>query len=344
MPAPRLLIRADANSTIGSGHVMRCLALAQEWKARGGDVTFALGDGAGAIAQRLLDEGMEVTRVTSVPGSGEDARETSKLARSFDWLVLDGYGFGAAFQHTVSQAGTPFLVLDDYGHADHYYAALLLNQNISASDASYPSVEPGTQLLMGTRYSMLRTEFRTATYEPPTFPPRRLLVTMGGGDPDNVTGTVIQALNHLDLEEAVVTVLSGGNNVHYDDIQERLSASPFESRLIRNAQDMPGLIAESDFAVSAGGSTCWELALMGRPNLIVSLAVNQNGIAQGLDAAGVSLHAGWFNEVTDESLAEQLAPLLKDSEKLSEMSRRGRDLVDGNGASRVADAMLSYSS
>lgn len=214
-----LVIRADASPRIGTGHVMRCLALAQDWLADGGRVLCVCASLPEALERLLRIEGCDVTRIECEPGSADDATETlvalhrwiadsngtSNLRRPTPelggptagfWLVADGYHFGSDYQRETKEKGWRLLIMDDYGHASHYHADFVLNQNLHARAGLYARREPGTQLLLGPKFALLRRQFkpwRDWRREVPTVA-RKVLVTLGGADPDSVTGDVADAL------------------------------------------------------------------------------------------------------------------------------------------------------
>ncbi len=344
--AGRLLIRADAGSRMGTGHVMRCLALAQAWQAAGGRVLFAEAQAVPALDERLRGEGIEIAHLPPVVlGSGEDAAATAVLAQQFNaqWIVIDGYHFGAVYQKQLKEAGFRLLFVDDNGHADHYYADLVLNQNIHAEAALYQRREPYTRLLLGTSYALLRREFwpwRGWRREIPERA-RRILVTLGGSDPDNVTLKVIRALQRLDDAELEAVVVVGGSNPHYDSLVTAVAEGEAAIQLQRNVTNMPELMAWADLAVSAGGSTCWELAFMGLPNIILVLADNQCLIAQKLDEAGAALNLGWYENITLEMITHSFATLLNCPDQLQIMSHSGKRIVDGWGSVKVIQIMVT---
>src|SRR5579885_1698770 len=158
---PPLLIRADASPHMGTGHIMRCVALAQAWQDAGGCAVFAAKSFTPAIKKRLSSESFDLIPVAVDAGTSTDAQETIRIAQSrqVEWIVVDGYQFSSEYQQVLKAAGFKVLFLDDYGHAEHYSADLVLNQNLSASEKLYSDRDPQTQLLLGPKYALLRREF-----------------------------------------------------------------------------------------------------------------------------------------------------------------------------------------
>jgi UDP-2,4-diacetamido-2,4,6-trideoxy-beta-L-altropyranose hydrolase len=340
-----LLVRADANERIGAGHVMRCLALAQAWQDVGGTAHFASGSIAPALEERLRVEGMGTSRLDAEPGSAADAAQTITLAREMEvaWVVVDGYQFDAPHQRALKEAGFRLLFLDDYGHATHYYADLVLNQNIHAHPSLYARREPVTTLLLGTRYALLRREFQPWRGWQRKIPPvaRKVLVTLGGADPKKITLKVIQALGLVKVSSLETVVVVGGSNPHYEELQAAARHSSFTIRLKHNVANMASLMARADVAVSAGGSTCWELAFMGLPSLVLALADNQDAIAEGLDSAGVVRSLDRKEDVTVLELCNYLVNLIQGKAVRAKMCGLGQQLVDGLGGHRVALELIS---
>ncbi len=338
-----LLIRADASTQIGTGHVMRCLALAQAWQDAGGHAIFAMAMEAPAVETRLKREGVDVIRLLFPPGSREDAIQTARLAQSVGtpWVVADGYHFGADYQRLIKDSGLRLLFIDDNGHAGHYCADIVLNQNVHAREDLYTNREPNTQLLLGTRYVLLRREFakwREWRREVPNAV-RKVLVTLGGADPDNVTAEVVRALQQVKAKELEVLVVVGANYPHRAGLQSVIKDSPFSIRLQSNVANMPELMAWADVAIAAGGTTSWELAFMGLPSLILVLADNQQPVAEWLDKKKVAIRLSGC-----EKLSDQIMPAVQRlfaAETREQMSRRGRDLVDGQGCTRVLRQLKS---
>ncbi|MBE9138810.1 UDP-2,4-diacetamido-2,4,6-trideoxy-beta-L-altropyranose hydrolase [Nodosilinea sp. LEGE 07088] len=341
-----LLIRADASTQIGTGHVMRCLALAQACLAEGGQTHFLMGREGANLAQRILNEGAQVSYSSAQGGSEADAQQAIALAKTLqtDWVVVDGYHFGAEYQKWLKDVGLKVIAFDDYGHASHYWADVVLNQNITAEEGLYSSREPYTKLLLGTRYVLLRKEFWPWRNWQRQIPPvaSKVLVTLGGSDPDNVTLTVMQALQKSEIQGLEAAVVVGGSNPHYGELAQTVEGWEGSITLRQNVTNMPELMAWADVAITAGGSTCWETAFMGLPSLVIVIAANQRESALKLR----DLRLSTTLEIAQPSPGE-LVKSVRDlvylpPETCRDLSDRLRKLVDGYGSSHVCGT-LSFS-
>ncbi|MFN3648002.1 MAG: UDP-2,4-diacetamido-2,4,6-trideoxy-beta-L-altropyranose hydrolase [Armatimonadota bacterium] len=343
------LVRADASFDIGTGHVMRCLALAQQALDLGSPVTWAAAELPAPLRERIEAEGIAVERVAARPGSPDDAAATLELIRRSEprWLVLDGYQFGREYCRTLRRGGASVLALDDGDHAERLSAGepieadLVLNQNVGAAPELYTGrVEP-ERVLVGPRYALLRREFRQhpsgagAVARVAT----RVLVTMGGSDPRGLTAAVIRALKLLggSLE---ARVLAGAANPHFEALQE-LARGDERIRLMRSAADMPAEMAWAEVAVAAAGSTCWELAYMGLPSVVIPAADNQRSIVRGLAALGAAVCLEPEGMLEPGMIRDALQQLLEDAEQRRLLRDRMRSLVDGQGAVRVLTRMAA---
>jgi UDP-2,4-diacetamido-2,4,6-trideoxy-beta-L-altropyranose hydrolase len=291
-------------------------------------------------------------RIDATLGSPEDLSETMHLIaetlqadRKNARVVLDGYHFGSDYQLGIKTAGFTLLVVDDYGHADFYHADWVLNQNISAREELYAKRSPATKLLLGPKFAMLRKEFLTYKGWQREIAPmaKKILVTLGGSDPDNVTLQVIQALIDLDLH---VKVVIGGSNPHLREIENFIRSQNNSTALIEvivNATNMPELMVWADTAVAAAGSTSWELAFMELPNLVFVLADNQVEIAEGLSARQVATSIGRPSPDALVSFKKKLGQLAVSHAECYRISQVSRELVDGSGAKRVLAEMVADS-
>ena len=334
----QLIIRADASTQIGTGHLMRCLALAQAWKDAGGQVTFITACQSDDLLQRLREEGFNIHMLAHpYPAPGDwDYTKDILAANPNAWVVLDGYHFDEAYHQQVKQAEHRLLVIDDTTHLKHYYADIILNQNLHAEKLHY-SCEPYTRLLLGTRYVLLRREFLAwkGWKREVTRIARKVLVTIGGGDPKNQTLKVIKALQRIDIAGLEAIVVIGAINPHADALEAAIRQSRIPIRLIRNATNMPELMTWSDVAISTAGTTAWELAFMGTPAALCIQVDNQRKVAEELSLASTAVSLGRTHRIGIPELVENLGALLRDSKHRRSMVERIKVLVDGEGVNRV---------
>lgn len=332
-----LLFRVDASRAIGTGHAMRCLALAQAAHDAGYGTAFLSAELPDAIRKRITNEGALVRMLPGKPYGSEDAQETAAIASELDTklVVVDGYNFDAAYQSMLKEADCTVLFLDDYGHASSYDAQLVLNQNIYADETHYAKRAKDTRLLLGPRYCLLRREFgERRAAEKSAGTAVRLLLTLGGADPDNATGTVLMALHAVEVP-LEVTVVIGGGNPHRQELEALMKKLPFPVNVVVDALDMPRLMAEADIAVCAGGSTCYELAFMLVPMMTIVLADNQKAVAAALEKQGCSVNLGPLKTLDGAKVARAVSDLAGDAQKRRMMSRACASIVDGEGTGRV---------
>jgi UDP-2,4-diacetamido-2,4,6-trideoxy-beta-L-altropyranose hydrolase len=346
MSLGKILIRADASVDIGTGHVMRCLALAQAWQDAGGSAVFALAKSTPAILKRLAAEGFDTLAVAAEPGCAEDADLTARLGvhHSVRWTVLDGYLFDGEFQQRVKNGGSRLLCVDDNADARRFCADIILNQNLHASLSMYGERMDGSSLLLGPSYALLRREFNRLRGWKREFdsPARTVLVMMGGSDPQNLSAVVIQALRMLGRSEIATTVVVGGSNPHVEELRQRARESKVSIQIVVDATNLPELMQSADLAISAAGSTCWEFCMLGLPAIVIDAAPNQLPIARELDRRLMAIHIPQA-QVTTVHLAAKIGAILSAPEVLRHMSQRASAAVDGKGARRVVAAMRGQS-
>lgn len=340
-----LCIRADASSTMGMGHVMRCLALAQEWQNRGGSVCFISAIGIPSLHERLNKESMEVHALQAAQASEEDLLETLATARSHhsQWLVLDGYHFSPAFMLRIQEAGLHLLLLDDVADRDLSGVEAVLNQNAYATVAMHQHFAPCPALLLGASHTLLRREFlQYRGGHEVRQDASRVLVTLGGADPGNATQLVMQAMGQLAARRLEVRLILGAANKHLGSLQEELGVlrEKHAAEILVNPPDMPGLMAWSDVTITAAGSSCWELCCLGVPQLMLVTADNQRMMPPYFIEHGLADVFGDMTEARVAELATRLDTLLGDFEKRGRLSHAARQVIDGNGAARVVEFML----
>lgn len=327
-----LVIRADAGSQMGTGHVMRCIALGQAWLDAGGEVAFLTCCDNEEILQRLHEEKFDVRGLSD---GSELQSELLNLKATASWLVLDGYQFDLETHRTVRRLGFKLLCVDDYNHLPEYEADILLNQNISADHFEY-NCNIECRKLLGTRFAMLRREFRRAPIRrgvPKTI--NTILISMGGSDLSNASLKVIDVISNMDNPKLHVKVVIGSANPNRSSLEQAVRHSSAHVELIDSVQDMTELMSWADFVVSAAGSTCWELAALGVPFATVILADNQEKLALQLERQASVFCAGWADEGMSKRLAGYLSSVLADRSSIQCCVDELAGLVDRFGVDRI---------
>jgi UDP-2,4-diacetamido-2,4,6-trideoxy-beta-L-altropyranose hydrolase len=332
------LIRADASLAIGTGHVMRCLALAQAWQDAGGTASLAAAEMPEALSPRVTAEGVSLSPIQATPGSLDDASETIALAQrlSADWVVIDGDRFGSDFLETVRATGLRVMLIDDVAARESFPVDLIVNPNFNEDGEPYRRRGCNARVLAGPTYTLLRREFRRASEKREIRQTgNRILVTLGGSDPENLTPRIAETLARCSRLE--VTVIAGAG---YENAEELRKVNANNLRVVFNATNMAQIMQDCDQAVIALGGTLWELLSAGCAVLGYSRNSTQLGIVRTLSDRGVMLNMGETRHFDPEKLVASVMELAGLPIARERMANLGRTLVDGMGATRVVEAAL----
>jgi len=354
-------IRADASLTIGTGHVMRCLVLADALKARGTDVHFLCHMHEGHLVDLIADRGFVVHRLP--PGSAgyadlpdapphaawlgalpdEDAaacREIIAAAGSADLLVVDHYALDHRFETPLRSVARRILVVDDLADRRHD-CDVLIDQNFGSDDpARYAGLVPSAaRLLVGPRHALLSEAYaaaRSASLCRRDGSVKRILVFLGGVDADNVTIQVLKVCAKQDALTAGVEILAvvGQGNQHRSEIEAFAAGRP-NLRVLPPQPSLVALMAEADFAIGAGGVAALERAALGLPSVTVAVATNQIGQASALAEAGATISLDTLSPAFEATLEAALALLLQNPALVRRLSMASAALCDGNGLRRL---------
>lgn len=331
----RLVIRADASLDIGVGHVMRMIALGQAWQEAGGSVLFV--GNFEPLVERLISEGFEIAMIES----GADVQALAAHVDSTDRIVVDGYEFHTGFQKEVYRLGSVTVVLDDTNDRGEYCADILLNQNADGGAYVY-TLNEGATVLCGSQYALLRREFvqRPVTRVAAQGAARKILVTMGGGDSQNVTGRVLSALRGVVGASSHIKVVVGAVNPRLAELKEQAARLECVCDILHDTSDMAPLMEWAELAVGAAGSTCWELCYFGVPLVVSAVADNQQGVCNALRNSGGAV--AFDMAASTDDLAALLATVVSDADRRNEMAHAVMRQVDGRGAARVAGALITH--
>jgi UDP-2,4-diacetamido-2,4,6-trideoxy-beta-L-altropyranose hydrolase len=339
---PRILFRVDGDEQIGAGHVLRSLALAARFCEQRAAVEFVCRRLSPGLTAKLEMAGLTVHRIADDATPDDDCRQLLEIAASRDaaWIVLDGYEFSADYRRVVYESGRQLLAVDDLGGDSFHYADLIVNPGLDAAQIGYRHAL-GTRLLLGPQYAPIGASF-SALHEPRVTSPRacKLLATFGGSDPVDLSSRFLEAVGLVDRTDLEARLVVGPANPRQQALRQQRDAGGIACELVVDPQNMAHEMKWSDLAVSAAGSTGWELAMLGVPALLIVAAENQVPLAVGLARSGAAANLGWGHQITPQSLAREIAALVDDFPKRRQMSQRGQELVDGLGTTRVHHSIV----
>ena len=320
---------------------MRCLALAQGWQQRGGTANFACVNIPASLSETLHSQAFLVTRLDASPGSDDDAYALAKIAVGADWIVLDGEGFSPAYLLHLRSDYQRVMLIDDFGVRRNLAVDVILNQNLNAGSQLYPSTPSHIQRLLGTQYLLLRREFRARsrrTYFPAHA--RKILVSLGGTDPDDLSSQIANACSRLESGKFEVTIATTSANPNLAHLRERCKAIADPLTLLVDAPNMADVMANSDLAVIAAGGTLWELLYLGCPVLSYSRNELQAQSVSDLAALGAIGDMGAVEAFDEATLAARIEILAATPDDRRSMSDTGASIVDGHGVTRVMEQLL----
>lgn len=336
----RILIRSDASTGLGSGHVMRCLTLADELSKSGAKIEFICREETGNLIEDVAEKGYTVHRFSA----GIDINTDCMLTRNFlekqtrkpDWLIIDHYEIDASWESPLRELVKKIMVIDDLANRYHD-CDILLDQNISVKENRYNGfVPPHSLKLLGPEYALLRQEFAQARMrlKEKRDKVKRILVTMGGGDPKNQTVKVLKGIKMLDRNDISIDVIIGALNPNKTEIEEMVSEM-LNVKCFSGVNNMSDFMLKADIAIGASGSTTWERCCLGLPSIVMVLADNQKDIAETLDKMGVIKNLGWYENVSEKDIKIALQEILDNLETRKIMSEKSLKVVDGKGVERI---------
>lgn len=372
-----VVIRADAAVHIGSGHVMRCLTLADELRSCGAKVTFICRDWEGHLQKHIESKGYRCFLLKrpsedySEPSNEyaawlgvskeQDAAETLALIHEhiatnriehiatnrIDWCITDHYGIDAEWHGIVRQKVHQIMVIDDIANR-HYDCDVLLDQNLYDNpEKRYQSRVPANcRLLLGPKYALLRPEFREARERLGARLVRngeikRIMVFFGGSDPTNETAKAVKALQILNRKDIKSDIIVGIANPHREEIEQLCAQTP-NLHFHCQVSNMADFMTQADLALGAGGSTTWERCCLGLPTLAVIIAENQAEMTETAARHGLQWNLGWNAQVSPGSIAEAIENCARLPGKVELYSRNGYETVDGLGAKRIAGVLSKF--
>jgi UDP-2,4-diacetamido-2,4,6-trideoxy-beta-L-altropyranose hydrolase len=339
-----IVFRTDALINIGTGHVMRCLTLADELRQKGTDISFICREEPGNLTSYIENRGYKVHQLPGEIDIETDRKLTKEILSKYesksDWLIIDHYDIDISYESSLRDHVKKIMVIDDLANREHD-CDLLLDQNYSKNENRYNGLVPENCIqLLGSEYAILRSQFQKAraNLRERDGGVNRILVFMGGVDSKDITSKVLRAINILVRSDIAIDVVIGNLNPHHDEIKILASKIP-NTICHHNVEDLAKLMSSADICIGAGGTTTWERCCVGLPTITIVLAGNQKDISESLDKEGAIINLGWYQNVKENDIAECINELINDPKKIQSMADKSRNLVDGEGVSRVVDTI-----
>lgn len=357
----KIVFRCDASIQIGSGHVMRCLTLANEMAQQGAECSFICRRHHGNLIEKIQEHGYEVYPLPLESDSYVESNNKAVLAHANwlvstqqrdaelscsiveqikpNWLIVDHYSLDEIWEKRLRQYCKKIMVIDDLADRKHN-CAVLLDQNFGRDPQDYAAyVNEDCELLCGSNYALLRPEF--AEWRSYSLERRQhnklasILINLGGVDKDNITTKILKVLQTKSLpDHCSITIVMGSTSPWIEAVKQQAAIMQWRTVVKVGVDNMAELMANSNLAIGAAGSTSWERCCLGLPTIILVLADNQQVIASALEAVGAALIFD-ITMLEAEPLAfaqgiESVAP------KMREMSKTASKVTDGLGASRLS--------
>lgn len=349
MSATQISFRTDASLQIGTGHVMRCLALARELAAMGAQCRFICREHPGHLLSHVQACGFEAIGLAPSaepaprPGHGEPAHaewlgaswrsdaEQTRLAlqdQPTDWLIVDHYGIDARWESALRDRTARLMVIDDLADRPHD-ADLLLDQNLTSdAEARYRALVPAHCLLrLGPGQVVLRPEFDRVVPRPRNGAVQRVFVYFGGNDRHNLAGMALAALKHFPALQADIVL--GRDHPHRSAVHLAALGWP-KLQVLDSTDDMLGLMAAADVGLGVCGMAAWERCAVGLPSLVCINADNQRADSLALHRLGAAECLGDAADLSDADWTDALARALAQPTRLAHMAAVAATVVAGH--------------
>lgn len=340
----QIFIRTDANSQIASGHLMRCICIAKAIKRSGGDVCFLFSDNNAELLIKKHSFRYIVmnTRWDRLEEEIEKMRELI-IEKQIECLLIDSYLVTEKYLLSLNKMTKTFYI-DDFLKTP-YKVEGIFSYLIGASKDKYrkqfPDVE--NELYIGSEYIPLREEFFESHPIKIKKKVNDILITVGGADDNDITSQILNVLLKYVIKDDKTVHVVIGKYFRYADELEKAYKESENIRFYRNCTSMSSIMKMCDYAVTAAGTTLYEMAVLGIPVICISIAENQVKTAQTLGEQNAILYAGYY-EKNQEKVLDNIKVLAEEIENYQlrkSLSEVFRKYTDGKGAERIAKILVN---
>ncbi|MBY0528153.1 MAG: polysaccharide biosynthesis protein [Gemmataceae bacterium] len=335
-----ILFRVDGTTALGWERLQRCLTYAAALQRRRRPTYFLSQLEPRAFGLAIKRSGSDWLDADSTAGTAEDVAEVVQEVRRLRpaAVIVDAPGATQPYLTEIGAAG-PLVVSIDHQAATQFPSQLVINPLLGLDRESYEFC-PGTQLLLGARYALVRPEVRrirpTRSQEPPA--PYSALIALSEDDPKQKTIEMTQMLMAIPKVERI-DVVARPEHPQFARLQELSAAYPDRLKLASEPAEVVSRIARCHFAVTAGDTWSLELACVGVPQLLFVLSEDHWPTAQRLEEEGAATCLGAQDNVSASTVRQAVQNLLADPLERQAMARCGRQLIDGRGPDRLVTAL-----
>lgn len=361
VPAMRVVVRADSSHQIGSGHIMRCLALADRLRQMDAEVFFLCRDLAGNLSGIITDSGYEVKMLSCEKGRKggmassmvacstmdwqsdlQQSRQALQEQGGVNWLIVDHYALDWRWESQMRPYASKIMAIDDLANRGHD-CDLLLDQNYyDRMEQRYDNLVPvGCRSLLGPRYVLFRPEFyeTRASLRERTGDVQRVLLFFGGSDTTNETAKALKSLRLIGRTDWTVDVVLGVSNPFRNEVKSLCSGMPNVSFYLQ-VSNMAELIARADLAIGAGGTATWERCFLALPTVTIVTADNQDETTLAMAQRGAVHYAGRAEDVSVNSLAAIVREIVFAPTVLKNMGLAAAAVMEGHRTDWVSEVFV----
>ena len=335
----------DADRKVGSGHFTRCIVLAGKLMESGISSTFVTCSEAETFIGAVTSGGFGLKRIQPADAANPEALiqliDSDICKRSI--VVVDSFRseyFTGEYQRRVKESGAK-LMMFTFRNDCHFYADVVLNQNITGIGQKY-SAEPESRMLLGPEFAILRDDFHLLAErkENRAGKVNTLLISFGGSDMHDLSFQAAGAVEGIEVLVKKIVIVLGPMYRKHEELKSHIEKkSHLNVEVHSNTSNMPQIMAGCDMAVTSGGITVWELGCLGVPNIIISTTDIERQTASYLHRKELCYHLGHFEDVGAADMSREVSRLASDTDRRVRFSRRMRRFLDGRGAERVAEVI-----
>lgn len=340
----KIVIRTDASNAIGSGHVMRCLTLANQLKNVGFTIIFICRKFPGNSISHIRNQGFLVEELQDYGAQDHwswikenwelDAEETQNVILRFNtpvkMIIIDHYSIDSKWENRIRQHVKKIMVVDDLADR-HHDCDLLLDQNyyINMQDRYDTLLPEACTKLLGPNYVLIRDEFLNSNTKEISRNGHieRILIFFGGSDPTGETLKTLKSLSNLNMPEVYLDVVVGESNPQKLKIQDFCRKIPTVTFHVQ-VNNMAELMMQADLAIGAGGSNMWERCILALPSMSIIVANNQKELVEAVAIAGATVNLGESRNVTPNIIQKSLQNLMKNPYLVELISKKCGQIID----------------